>query len=98
MLQLFEKTVDVVKMVMPRWSWEEIKLGLQHVYPATTYPGMTEARVQSLYCYYNGVPRYVLGKPSRRSVPAADQEDLSDFQNAVSTCDPAQVCLRLTLY
>ena len=95
-LQVFEKAPGVVKMVMPRWSLEEIMLGLQHVYPATLYPGMTPARVENLYSYYNGVPRYVLGKPSEMSGPAADRLDLSAFNNAVATCDAAQVCLRTT--
>ena len=92
LLQAFEKAPGVVKMVMPRWSQEEIKLGLQHVYPATKYPGMTAARVQNLFMYYNGVPRLVLGKPSEISGPAADRLDLRDFNNAVSTCDASQVC------
>ena len=81
---------------MPRWSLEEIKLGLRHVYPATKYPGMTTARVENLYNYYNGVPRYVLGKPSKLSGPAADVEELIPFNDAVSTCDAAQVCVGTT--
>ena len=90
-LQLFEKSPGVFRMVMPRWSLEEIKLGLRHVYPATKYPGMTTARVENLYSYYNGVPRYVLGKPSEVSGPAADRQDLMAFNDAVNTCDAVQV-------
>lgn len=95
-LQNFEKAPDVVKMVMPRWSLEEIKLAQQHVYPATQYPGMTAARVENLFTYYNGVPRFVLGKPSEISGPAADRRDLREFNNAVTTCDAAKVCAGIT--
>ena len=93
LLQDFEKAPGVVKMVMPRWNLEEIKLGLQHVYPSTKYPGMTAARVLHLFTYYNGVPRFVLGKPSENLNPTSDRQDLSAFNNAVTTCDAAKVCV-----
>lgn len=91
-LQEFQKSPGVVKMVMPRWSLEEIMLGLQHVYPATKYPGMTPARVQNLFTYYNGVPRCVLGKPSQTSDPT---RDLTDFNEAVDSCEATEVCVRV---
>jgi hypothetical protein len=92
-LQVFQKAPGVVKMVMPRWSLEEIMLGLEHVYPATNYPGMTPARVQNLFTYYDGVPRFVLGQPSEISGPEADQKDLHNFNCAVTNCNAAQVCV-----
>jgi hypothetical protein len=92
LLQNFESAPGVVKMTMPRWSQEEIKLALQHLYPAAKYPGMTTARVDNLFIYYDGVPRFVLGKPSENSGPDADRLDLMDFNNAVSSCEASQVC------
>lgn len=91
-LQLFAEAPGVVKMVMPRWSQEEIKFGLQYVFTTTRYPGMTAARVENLYSYYNGVPRWVLGKPSMQP----GRLDLNAFNDAVAACDAVKVCARST--
>jgi hypothetical protein len=68
-------------------------LGLQLVYQPA-FPGLTAARVLSLYSFYNGVPRYVLAEPSRR--PASEQQqDLGAFEDAVDNCDAVKVSVGL---
>ncbi|KAG5183611.1 hypothetical protein JKP88DRAFT_255766 [Tribonema minus] len=45
-----------VRRYMPLWTWEEIRLCWQMVYPPQLCPLMTEQRVSTLLDYFGGVP------------------------------------------
>ncbi|KAG5188725.1 hypothetical protein JKP88DRAFT_267525 [Tribonema minus] len=59
---------------MPIWTWEEIQLCWQALYPLAQFPMMTEERVQKLYSWYRGVPRRVLTIPSRQARAEVDEQ------------------------
>ena len=69
-------------LVMPVWSKPELDLCHQRLYST-----LDTQRMDGLYAKYGGVPRYVLEHPSLHP----SHFDLQVLQQAVDTCDPAQV-------